>query len=1334
MDYFLIIVLGIVVISVWNSSRDANARMRDAVDRLERELDFLRSQLAASVRANAKTGESVPQAPAQPARAEAVPRATTPVASQAAHGATPPIAAFTPVTTPKPVEPVAPTPAPPVAGPLPVAPAQAAVAPPAPKPVAAPTAPDPIPSTRPPVSQPTAAKATEPQTPPAKPTEQPKPPLPIATPPVHAAAAFQAAPTAPAKESAQSAAPPFSLEQTLGANWLNKIGIAILVIGLAFFLAYKLQTWGPGGKVLCGFAVSIALLGGGVWLERKPTYRIFARGGIGGGWALAYFTTFAMYHLQAARIVDSLPFDLVLMMLVAAGMVGHSLRYRSQTVTALAFMLGFATLLTSHVEEPTQTVAFSLAASAILAIALVVVTTIRHWAVLELCGLLAVYVSHFVWLTKVLPDNHGDFAEFWPSTALILLYWLIFRLAYVLRTPLDKSEENLSSVSAIVNSGGVLGLLKFQSAHPEWAFWALVALGAFEMGLAWWAKEKRRQALVVLSTISVVLLVSSVPFRFHGVSWPVLWLVQAQVLAIAGLRLGEPVFRRLGLLTGVITGGVLALHDVMPLAIERLMAGDTSRHWSLTAGLALAAILYWTHAEVYPRRWPEIAANDIERLALKLSSWLALGAAATCLWVVLPGKWLPAGWLALFLVLVFLGHRFRATLPVVEGDVLALCTAALLVFDHVLPLMYFRLSNTDLGNHPADTAVLAFAALAYWLRAEVFPRVLPGLDETGSPAKTLAGWQAFILPCASWLGLGAATAALWVWMPDQWLPLGWLALFLALVILGHHFKAVKPALEGDTLALLSAGVLVFHHVLPLVFLRFANTNPDPSRHSALTAILSLAALAFWSRAELLPRFLPKLNAIPNWDPAAWEAVMLPLASCIGTASAATALWVALPAAWVAVGWFALVLVLGFAADWIASCALALQADALAVVSLLGLAGWDLWHSDWSHRTPLLIALALLYCGMRRKTVAGARNYVPAAYSWAATVFLPFIVVDIFKPLWVAPVLVALALALFEIGRFARKGFLRWQGYALFALAVSRLNSDNLLSTGADPSRHFADHFSLINSCLLEALILATGGYWLYERTRNTDRCTRREHVVGLIADLLGTMSIALWFLFQFPSYWVPLANGASWVTAIWAAMATALMALAWVMRRHTFVAQAVALAGAAVLRGLLFDLFADSHSDFWHGTLLHLSVAALVLMAALPFAFKVRGPEFWEGASIRLPEPFVAVLSKPEQWFFFAPFVLMVVALAVKLSSGHITIAWSLLGLGTFLFALVVGERSFRLAGLGLLLVSVAKILLMDVWALAPPDRYVTLIVLGTALLAVSFLYTRFSEKIRKYL
>jgi hypothetical protein len=32
-------------------------------------------------------------------------------------------------------------------------------------------------------------------------------------------------------------------------NWLNKLGIFILVLGVAFFLAYQLKILGPAGKV-----------------------------------------------------------------------------------------------------------------------------------------------------------------------------------------------------------------------------------------------------------------------------------------------------------------------------------------------------------------------------------------------------------------------------------------------------------------------------------------------------------------------------------------------------------------------------------------------------------------------------------------------------------------------------------------------------------------------------------------------------------------------------------------------------------------------------------------------------------------------------------------------------------------------------------------------------------------------------------------------------------------------------------------------------------------------------------------------------------------------------
>jgi uncharacterized membrane protein len=1013
MELFLIVVLAIALVIVRNSSRNALDRVRDNIGRLESDIAFLRSQLAALVRNIPKSEEQKPTQPASPPHAAAAPASPAP-APQAAY------------TAPAPVAPYAPP---------------------------SPARPQPAPSEH--ISTTPAAKPIPPG---------PDSPAPHPQPPSHPA------------EPKLSHSRLSSLEQTLGANWLGKIGVASLVIGIASFLAWKLQTWGPGGKVLCGFAVSALLLGGGLWLERRPTYRIFARGGIGGGWALAYFTTFAAYHLQAARVLSSLPVDLALMLLVAAGMVGHSLLYRSQTVTSLAFMLGFGTLLTSHIENPTETVAFSLAASAILAIALVVVTTMRHWAALELCGLVAVYISHFVWLNEVLPQQHANFTEFWPSTALILLYWLIFRLAYVLRTPLDRREENLSSVSAILNSGGVLGLLKFQSAHPEWAFWALVALGALEMALAWWSRSRRRQAFIVLSTIAVVLLVSSVPFRFHGVSWPVLWLVQAQILAIAGLRLGEPIFRRLGLLVGVVTGGVLAFHDVMPLAIERLVASDTSHHWSLVAGLTLAAILYWTHSEIYPRRWPEIATNPLESIALHISSWLALGAAATCLWVAVPAAWVPVAWLLLMLLT------------------------------------------------------------------------------------------------------------------------------------------------------------------------------------------------------------------------------------------------------------------GFAADSFATARLSLETDALAAASLLAVVSCDLLRYDWNHRIPLLISLVLLYCGMRRKTSPALRNYVPAAYSWAAAGLLSFVTSNLLNDhqLWIGPAFTALCITLFEIGHLTRKSFLRWQGFALFAIACGLYLVNDLPNAAfglSEPAS--ARTFTLVSSHLVEVLILLAASYWILERTRTSERVDRSEHVFGLLANSAAVFCLVVWTGTRFPFY---ISGGELWIASLWAAMATTLLALAWITRRSVFLAQSIALALAALLRALLFDLMRYSHGDFWQSPLFHLSITALVLLAALPFAFKIRGPAFWEGSSLQPIAPLARALRAPEQWFFFSPFALMVIALAAKLTSGHITIAWSLLGLGTFLFAIIAGERSFRLAGLGLLLVSISKIVLIDIWKLSTPDRFMTLIILGAALMAVSFLYTRFSSTIRKYL
>ena len=133
-------------------------------------------------------------------------------------------------------------------------------------------------------------------------------------------------------------------EAILGGNWLNKIGVFVLVVGLALLLSYSFTQFGPLGRVAICLAASLSLLAAGAILESKERYRMFARGLLGGGWAALYVTVYAMHAVEAARVIESPVGGAILLLTVATGMIVHSLRYRSQTVTGLAYFVAFGTL------------------------------------------------------------------------------------------------------------------------------------------------------------------------------------------------------------------------------------------------------------------------------------------------------------------------------------------------------------------------------------------------------------------------------------------------------------------------------------------------------------------------------------------------------------------------------------------------------------------------------------------------------------------------------------------------------------------------------------------------------------------------------------------------------------------------------------------------------------------------------------------------------------------------------------------------------------------------------------------------------------------------------
>ena len=114
---------------------------------------------------------------------------------------------------------------------------------------------------------------------------------------------------------------PADMELDFGRNWLNKIGIAILAMGVAFLISYSFQYFGPFVRVTFGYLVGGAIFLVGLRLESKEKFMAYGRVLLGGAWAIIYFTTYAMHHFEASRILASEGMDTFLLAVVVAGMM-----------------------------------------------------------------------------------------------------------------------------------------------------------------------------------------------------------------------------------------------------------------------------------------------------------------------------------------------------------------------------------------------------------------------------------------------------------------------------------------------------------------------------------------------------------------------------------------------------------------------------------------------------------------------------------------------------------------------------------------------------------------------------------------------------------------------------------------------------------------------------------------------------------------------------------------------------------------------------------------------------------------------------------------------------
>ena len=414
-------------------------------------------------------------------------------------------------------------------------------------------------------------------------------------------------------------------EALVGGSLLNKLGSLILVIAIALGLTYSATQLGPAGRVALALAISALMIGGGVVLERRHKYLIFARGLLGGGWAALYLTAYAAHALDAARVIDNPIAAAVILIAVAAGMILHSLRYGSQVVTGLAYFAAFAALAVTPVA------AFSVIALVPLAASLLYVAWRFEWFQMALFGLIATYGTCVSKATGT--------ATVAQTQTILGIYWLLFEAFDLLRTARKRPAAGVTAWIAPLNAAIALTLsyVKWSGTAGAqlWIFFAgagaLYLAGAILRARlrppstlpAASVRERALSGYEGAVTLAAALLVPAIFLGLAGRRIQVTLLAEGEALFLAGFLLRQNYLRHLG--SGVFVVALGKLASALP---------DTAMT------LVTAALFYVNRA--------------LKRPGLEFS-YPAAALLATAIGFAVPPVWLGLAWLGLALALFEFG-------------------------------------------------------------------------------------------------------------------------------------------------------------------------------------------------------------------------------------------------------------------------------------------------------------------------------------------------------------------------------------------------------------------------------------------------------------------------------------------------------------------------------------------------------------------------------------------------------------------------------------------------------------------------------------------------------
>lgn len=320
-----------------------------------------------------------------------------------------------------------------------------------------------------------------------------------------------------------------NLEKFIGENLISKIGIIVLVIGVAIGAKYAIDNnlISPLGRIVAGYIFGFGLLGFAVKLKEK--YLNFSAVLLSGAMAIMYFITYFAYSLYEIFPQSS---AFALMLIFTIFTVAAAINYNRQVIAHIGLVGAYAVPLL--LSDNSGKYSFLFTYIAVINAGILAVSLKKYWKPLFYTSFIFTWATFCgFYLTKYQTAAHFNLALIF-LTVFFLLFYLTF-LGYKLISRQNIALENISLIFAnsfIFYGFGYL-ILDHTDGYASYLGMFTVANAAIHFIFAFTVSRLNhipKDVIYLLSALVLTFATIAVPVQLDGNYVTLAWTAEAAIL------------------------------------------------------------------------------------------------------------------------------------------------------------------------------------------------------------------------------------------------------------------------------------------------------------------------------------------------------------------------------------------------------------------------------------------------------------------------------------------------------------------------------------------------------------------------------------------------------------------------------------------------------------------------------------------------------------------------------------------------------------------------------------------------------------------------------------